>query len=432
MRARDALHVAMTAAMFTACGGPEPAPAPDVGEADASADAATDLGGDVGADAAADAAVDAAADAGEAVALLDPDTFNTPDEAFDAVDPFIGTGGGGYGFSALTPAAQVPLGMVRIGPDTTRAGAHGATQHMGGYNDSDGDVRGFSHLHFVGTGVPDYGDLRVGAWRDVQEPWKAWTPQDRAAQDAEPGYYTTRLPDERVGVELTATTRGAIHRYTFDAGGKAQLTVDAGASITDEAIGDARVEVVDGRIVGSLDHTKGYSTRGNPFTLHFVIEATPAPTGFRGWSGSEVTEGSGPFEGARSGVIMEWDEAPAEPVTLRVGVSWVDAAQAQAHFDDEVEGVGFDEARAAVKALWLEKLSKIRVAGGRERDRAVFFTALYNAYRMPTRLDGVDGRYPGIDGQVHEGEGHPYYSDLSLWDSFRTTHPLYELSLIHI
>lgn len=412
-----------------ACGGDGPAPAPDAG-------------GDVGADAGAqdvgevDARVDAgaadggadASDGGEpAEELLDPEVYNTPDEAFDAVNPFIGTGGGGYGFSALTPAAQVPLGMVRVGPDTTRAGMHGPTQHMGGYNDLDPDVRGFSHLHFVGTGVPDYGNLRVGAWREVTEPWWPWTANDKEYQDAEPGYYRTRLPDERVEVELAPTTRGAIHRYTFEPGGAAQITIDPGSSITDEAIGDATITYADGVVTGSLDHVRGYSTRRNPFTLHFVIEVSPAPDGVRGWSDRTITDGPGPHTGARSGLILDYTEAPAEPVVLRVGVSWNDAAGAQANFDGEVAGKTFEQVREEAKALWLAKLSKIRVAGGRERDREVFFTALYNAYRMPTRLDDVDGRYAGIDGEAHPGEGHAYYSDLSLWDSFRTTHPLYEL-----
>jgi predicted alpha-1,2-mannosidase len=121
--------------------------------------------------------------------------------------------------------------------------------------------------------------------------------------------------------------------------------------------------------------------------------------------------------------VLRWDEPTASPVEARVGISYVDGEQAALHRTLEVEGASLEEVREAATALWLEKLGRIRFGGLSESDARVFATAIYNTYRMPTTLSGADGRYRGLDGEVHEAEGFTYYTDLSLWDTFRTFHP---------
>lgn len=368
--------------------------------------------------------------------LLDPETLSTAEEAFDAVDPFVGTGGLGFGYSALTPAAQAPLGLVKLGPDTTKRGSHAEIQHMSGYNFSDLHVRGFSHLHFVGTGVADYGNLRVIPTRTLEnigpdiERWYA-TP-DRAQEDAEPGYYTTYLKEPAVAVELAASPRGGAHRYAFDssAPGPVYLAIDAAARVEGGRFETIDVSVTpEGEVRGSIRYRGDYVGRGNPFTLHFSGVVSPAPDRVFVWNADgtqmEQLTSSGTDD---VGVVLEWEDAPTEPVELRIGVSMVAQDAADASLSREIPlSKSLEEVRQETRALWLEKLGKVRVAGGTASEREIFFTALYNAYRMPTRLDEPDGRYPGIDGQIHEGITHPYYSDLSLWDSFRTTHPWYTL-----
>lgn len=368
--------------------------------------------------------------------LLDPDTLSTAEEAFEAVDPFVGTGGLGFGYAALTPAAQAPLGLVKLGPDTTKRGSHAENQHMSGYNFSDLHVRGFSHLHFVGTGVADYGNLRVIPTRSLDNigpDIRRWyATHDRDTEDAEPGYYTTYLVEPAVNVELAASPRGGAHRYDFDAAqpGPVYIAIDAAARVEGGSFETIDVEVTPaGEVRGSIRYRGDYVGRGNPFTLHFSGVVSPAPDRAFVWDGA----GRQPDQLTSSGqddvgIVLGWDEVPSEPVELRVGVSMVDVPSATASLEREIPLTQtLEDVRSATRALWLEKLGKVRVAGGTASEREVFFTALYNAYRMPTRLDEPDGRYPGIDGEIHEGITHPYYSDLSLWDSFRTTHPWYTL-----
>jgi predicted alpha-1,2-mannosidase len=351
--------------------------------------------------------VDAAA---PAVGAPDPQLW-TADEALALVDPFLGTGGLAFGYAAETPAAQWPLGMVRLGPDTTEAGIHPDFHHFSGYHYDDPHVRGFSHTHFVGTGAPDYGNLRVLPLRSAPEtPWLAWAAMDKATEIAHPGSYRVQLPVEGVGVELTAGLRAGLHRYTFETPGVLVFDAAAGVKgIADEV--DLNVNVTGGTLEGRVQFSGSLTGRDRPFDLFFSAQMDPAPSSAHEWD----------HEGQR-GVVL----GVSGTVTLRVGVSYVDLAGAQANLA-EVAG-DFEAVEAAATEAWRAKLARARVAGGTAAQRTIFATAQYHTYGMPTRFDDQDGRYRGLDGEVHQMEpGVAYYTDLSLWDTFRTLHPWWEL-----
>ncbi|MEL6181148.1 MAG: GH92 family glycosyl hydrolase, partial [Myxococcota bacterium] len=360
--------------------------------------------------------------------------LNTPEEAFAAVDPLIGTGGEGYSYAAMTPAAQVPLGMVRVGPDSTNAGSHWAgLHHASGYWYNDPDVRGFSHTHFVGTGVADYGHHRVMALREEDlerfEPGTAWASKDTAWERGEPGYYTTRLVEPEVEVELAATLRTGVHRYTPRGEPERPMMVlfDAGSTVRDDGVEEASIRVEGGRIEGEVLYTRGYSTRSRPYRVYMAAVIEPEPLEVWSWDETGYRPGETEVSGSeKAGLVMRF--AGDGPVVVKVGLSFIDRAGAWANLEAEAMPYTFDEVRAQAAADWMEVLGQVEVAGGEPKDHRVLFTALYNAYRMPTRLDEVDGRYRGLDGDVHTvEEGSAYYTDLSLWDTFRTVHPWYTL-----
>src|SRR6476659_5453250 len=141
-------------------------------------------------------------------------------DAYAAVDPFIGTGGEGHTF----PGAVVPFGMIQLSPDTrlqTRQEGYG---WAAGYRHEDSTIFGFSHTHFSGTGHSDLGDVLVmpiaGDVRlepgDVAQPGSGYFSRfSHESERAEPGYYAVTLDDYRVRAELTAGERTGVHRYTF-------------------------------------------------------------------------------------------------------------------------------------------------------------------------------------------------------------------------
>jgi predicted alpha-1,2-mannosidase len=378
--------------------------------------------GDVGGDVLADAGAD------QEPTLVDAE------RAFELVDPFIGTGGLGFGYAALTPAAQVPNGLVKLGPDSTTRGSHDERSHFSGYNYADDGVRGFSHLHLVGTGAAGLGNIRVLPVSEVDaaEPWRQFSAVDKDSEAAEPGYFTVGLPDVGVTAEMSATLRGGFHRYTANTEtsetDKLTLLFDPASSVKVDATTVVDMTVDGGTIEGNVIYSGDFATRSGPITLHFSVAIDPQPSWVSGWTEDGVQDASADaqasVQGSKGGAVLEFaDTDSANTVELRVGLSLVDLDQARLHRSEELDGRTFEEVRQAAKDAWKDKLARVRLKGGSEDNQTIFYTALYNIWRMPTRLDGADGRYRGVDGEVHQADGFGYYSDLSLWDTFRTTHP---------
>ena len=349
-------------------------------------------------------------------------------DAMDLIDLFIGTGGVGFNYAAQTPAAQVPLGMVRLGPDTTRGGAHPDFHHFSGYHFDDTDVRGFSHTHFVGTGVIDYGNVRVLPWRDAladdAAPGRLFTAMDKATERASPGRYDVRLPAQDVDVTLTASTRAGVHRYRFGTGGRVHLLIDAAASAADRGVEDARVVFNGTGVDGQVTYRGPLTGRTRPFTLYFAARADQSPIDAFVWDADGLQRGAGSAQGDVAGAGLGFDVPDGGVVELRVGVSYIGPAEAIANLA-EVDRRPLEDVAAETRAAWADLIGRVRIGGGTEAQQRTFYTALYHSFTMPTRLD-EGGRYRGLDGEVHETQ-HPYYTDLSLWDTFRTLHPWYVL-----
>ena len=373
---------------------------------------------------------------------LPPDSTPPEDASADATEPppfdplplvdlFVGTGAMGFNVGALQPGATTPFGMVRLSPDT--GDEHGAALgvfHAGGYRYEDPWILGFSYIHLVGTGVADYGNLlvapAVGSAGDFVT-WEAYRfAHDPAREHAEPGYYRVEAAERGVTAELTATPRTGLHRYTFPATEDALLVVDVTHTLGEGIAGDSAVTVdaATGELHGFVHNVGEFSKRYGGFRLYFVIAPSRPPTGVgvfdaQGYRGGETEAG-----GAHSGAVLRFDARQDPEVVLRVGISFVDEAGARQNLAAEATGRSFDDVRAAAAATWRDALLRVTVEGGTDTRRGLLYTALYHAQLMPTLLTDTDGRYRGLDQEVHTAEGFTYYSDLSMWDTYRTFHPL--------
>lgn len=348
------------------------------------------------------------------------DDFVTGAQALELVNPMIGTGGLGFAYAGMTPAVQVPLGFMRVGPDTTRGGSHPeAFQHFSGYFVDDPHIRGFSHTHFVGTGTADYGNLRI-AFADASRldvpPRRWWLTKTQGSEIAEPGYYRVAL-DEGVTAELTTAHHAAIHRYEVPR--HQWLAVDPTASVDDDHVLEGSATYADGRLSGRVHYKGDYVGRGNAIQIFYEAQITPPPTETLVWDGDAWVDGND-TTGEETALAMRW--ASDAKVMLRLSISLISADNASRRLD-EIDAMSFEQMRAANRAQWAEILDRVQISGGTATEREIFYTALYNCFRMPSRLDEY-GEYPGIDGAVHATD-HPYYSDLSLWDTYRTLHPLW-------
>lgn len=346
------------------------------------------------------------------------------------VDPFIGSGGFGYGVGSVFPGPQVPFGFARPGPDTTLPGGLALNySHCAGYHYDDTEVQGFSQTRMHGTGIVDYGAVRLmptlGFTDDKLEVAGYRRPFDKASEVAEPGYYQLAL-DDGIGVELTATAHVGLHRFTFP-GGQAEPTVllDLAHGLTDVDVvgGRVAVDAAAGEVRGWHHVSGGYSKRFGGVKIYYAARFSRPFAGHGTWADGATTKDD-VQEGARVGAYLTF--APGEPVVAAVGLSFVDEAHAAMNLDAEAKALDFDGARAAAEAAWEQLLGRVELRGERPRDFTIFYTALYRALLMPTLASDVDGSYRGLDGAVHQTD-HPYYTDFSLWDTFRTEHPLLTL-----
>jgi len=409
---RRAVTSVLAIVAFAACSStPAPAPPPDVVGVD---------GDDVECDPL-DGANDDSADAPTDSAL--PLT--------QWVDPFVGTGGVGWGVGTTYPGAQAPFGMARPSPDTSYDGAAASFMHCSGYSWDDDTIDGFSQFHVHGAGIADYGGTAlmptIGMTAGKAAPRGHGSKFSHSTEVASPGYYAVTLDDTGIRVELTATTHVAFHRYTFPTGADATVIVDAGHLVSDDTSVTAGSVTIDptSQTVSGFAHVKGeYSSAFGGMDLYFFARFTAPFATYGTWLDGTLGDGTTTQSGDDVGAYLHFDASSNAVVEAHVGVSLVDVAHAQANL--EAEDTTFDDAHAATAAAWETRLERARIQARTDHDRHVFYTALYHTALMPTVASDVDGSYRGIDGNVHHATFR-YFTDFSLWDTYRTLHPLLDL-----
>jgi predicted alpha-1,2-mannosidase len=355
-----------------------------------------------------------------------------PPSKISAVDPFVGTGGAGFRVGSVNPGPTVPWGMAKPGPDTSSGG--GDTMpfyHCAGYYAEDTIMFGFSHTHLHGVGAVDGGNLllmpTLGMSAQKTTAIGYQSSFSKTTEEAAVGYYAVTLDDTGIRAELTATTYTGVHRYAFPAGAADPVVlVDAARVLGGELTsGHVDVDPAANEVTGSIVSAAGFSGRYGGLPIHFVARfATPFTT-HGVWNEGAITEGGTTMDGLTLGAWVGFAD-PAGPVEVQVAISYIDLAQARANLAADLSP-SFDETRAAAETAWEEALSVVDVEAPTEEERALFYSALYHVMQMPTLFTEAGGRYMGFDRQPHQADGFRYHSDFSLWDTYRTFHPLVTL-----
>lgn len=347
----------------------------------------------------------------------------------DAAPPnlFIGTGGDGHTF----PGASLPFGMVQLSPDTDTA----RWDTCSGYHHGDASLLGFSHTHLSGTGIGDMLDVLVVPCRGpvLLQPGALDRPDEGyrlrySGELAEPGYYRVAL-ENGVLAELTVTRRTGIHRYTFPQG-PAHLLVDLSHLVME---GPGEAPLIDEALLaldedGMLSGTRRVHRWAKGRRCFFAMQFSRAPDRVEFFTDGDVPVPGMAATGKRLKAVLHYDDAGAAPLVVRCGISAVDAQGARANLAAEAKHWNFDRYRKNAMRVWSRELSRIRVEGGSADERTVMATALYHASLGPTLFSDVDGRYVGLDRQVHKlARGEESYTAYSLWDTYRAFHPLQTL-----
>ena len=368
------------------------------------------------------------------------------------VDPFIGTAGMGHTF----PGACVPFGGVQLSPDTDMIphNIKGEYQprtyeYCAGYQYGDSTIVGFSHTHFSGTGHSDLGDILLmpGTGEIRFEPGTAEDPdagyRQRFSHDTESagaGHYEVTLADSGIRVELTATRRVGVHRYTYPRGAEGHLILDLDHGIYnyDGKTLWAELRVVSPTLVTGYRITNGWArTNYTYFAMEFsepVLEygaKDKAPVYYKGGYGKFAGLDDFPEMAGRKLVAwFKFDTADNPELTVKVGLSATGTTGALKNLKAEAEGKSFDTLRALAEEAWEQELSCIEMEGT-EAEKTMFYTSLYHTMINPSVYMDVDGLYRGLDHELHQAEGFTNYTVFSLWDTYRAEHPLLALLKPH-
>ncbi len=339
------------------------------------------------------------------------------------VDPFIGTGGHGHTY----PGAVLPFGGIQLSPDTDTKG----WDWCSGYHYSDNSIMGFSHTHLSGTGATDYGDIlfmpTVGDLKfvpgDKDKPGAGYRSRfTHEREKASPGYYSVYLEDYRVIVELTASMRSGIHRYTFPATDKANIIIDLKHGLDNDC--ESYIKFIGRNKVEGWRKSHGWAAE---HTVYFYAVFSQPFTSFGTVSNGKLSDGDAEASGSDIQAYARFTTGENVPVLVRIGISAVGMDGAKKNLEQEIPDFNFDETRMRAQNIWEKELSKITVESGDENKKTIFYTALYHALITPNLFTDVDGKYFGMDHKIHAAKGFDYYTVFSLWDTFRAEHPLFTI-----
>lgn len=331
-------------------------------------------------------------------------------------NPMIGTDFTGNTY----PGAQVPFGMVQLSPDNGLPG----WDRISGYYYPDSTIAGFSHTHLSGTGAGDLYDISfmpvTNPYKTGAEPLGIYSSFSHNDESASAGYYRVLLKDYNINVELTATERCGIQRYTFPEA-ESSIFLNLKKAMNWDFTADSHIEVVDSCTIRGYRHSWGWSPKqyiyfqtrfSRPFDA-FQLDTTAITTKDKGRIGTAAI--------AR----FDFKTKQNEEILVTTALSGTSMEAAARNLEAEAPKDDFDFYMKQAQENWTKELAKIEVTSDNADKKTIFYTAMYHAMLAPTIYSDVDGSYFGPDGQVHQAEGWTNYSTFSLWDTYRASHPLF-------
>ncbi|MEM6855254.1 MAG: glycoside hydrolase domain-containing protein [Planctomycetota bacterium] len=326
------------------------------------------------------------------------------------------------------PGAALPFGMVTAcaytGGYPTGYGRWGkCLQGIPDPLSDDKQCTGFTHFHPSGVGAirKYYNYTRVvpvtkamGGLSAIDQPRriineKAW-----------PGTYACELEDTGITAELTITSRGAVHRYTFAQDCQAMIALD---------LSHGGIAIEDGRTLPQRAHCRidGANTAQSEVVLEGVSLCTAAslryydeePTACLWEDGKPIEDQEDlthqyirPSTFKPFGVLFSMPVKAGHQLELRLGFSWRTVRKARKHLPTR----RFEVTSKRAAERWSKRLDAIEVDGGTTAQRRVFRTSQYRCLIKPCEAKDESPFWPW-DG--------PFYFDMStMWDIYKTQLPL--------
>lgn len=383
----------------------------------------------------------------------------------DYVNPFIGAstnvGDAGvyHGLGKTFPGATTPYGMVQVSPNTITGGDNGS-----GYSSEHKTIEGFAFTQMSGVGwfgdlgnflvMPTTGELKKIAGKENGGISGYRSAYKKETETAKAGYYSVELSDYNIKVESTATPHCGMLQFTFPSGKQSRIQIDLARRVGGTSTSQSVKVVDDHTIKGWMKCTPDGGGWGNgegnaDYTVYFYARFSKPLTDYGfwnadipdGWSrkrdevvssnyltkvaGAPVIRNTKELTGKHLGFFTEFATEKDEVVNLKVGISFVDVEGAEKNYKAEIEKQDFQSVRQKADEAWNKELGRIRLSGGTEEEKTIFYTALYHTMIDPRIYTDVDGRYIGGDGKIYATDNtFTKRTIFSGWDVFRSQFPL--------
>jgi len=394
------------------------------------------------------------------------------------VNPLIGASTSSLSGEGKTfPGPTTPFGMVQLSPDTITGGPKGPGHayegdNAPGYSYDDTTIEGFSFTHMSGVGwygdfgnlqvMPTTGPMRLDSGR-VTHPGEGWRSTYRHTNErAEANFYTVRLDDYGIEVELSAAPRAGILRVSFPETDSARIQVNLARRIGGTSTRQYVRVVSDRAIEGWMRCPASGGGWGNGdgnvnYTVYFRMEFSKPLEQFGVWQidvlddafpvrhglatsyfqteqyhelirRGQVLDHCAEREGNHIGFFAEFPSlATGGSLAIKAAISFVSIEGARKNLGHDMPGWDFEDVRRMGQALWDQALSSIQIEGASEDQRRIFFTALYHTMIDPRVISDIDGQYTGADERIHSAGGYAPRTIFSGWDVFRAEFPLMTL-----
>ncbi|MCF8302764.1 MAG: GH92 family glycosyl hydrolase [Bacteroidales bacterium] len=366
------------------------------------------------------------------------------------VNPFTGTSRMGHVF----PGATAPFGMVQLSPQTyfvpmfLEDGSYNKKtyEYCAGYQYRDTTIIGFAHTNFSGTGHSDLGDVLVmpTTGKLILEPLETsvgnkgfYSVFSHDEEHASPGYYKVMLDSYHIRAELTTSERVGFHKYTFPESKQAHIILDMVYNVYhhDNKNTWTFIRVENDSLITGYRQTKGWARDRKVF---FAIKFSKPFKSYGHKKYDQVIydgfyrrfkqEKNFPeMAGKNLRAYFNFETKENEIIKLKVALSPVSTAGALNNLNTEIPHWDFERTHNETREKWNKELSTIEVETLDKNDKITFYTALYHTNLSPIIYEDADGKYRGLDQNIHTSDGFTNYTIFSLWDTYRALHPLFNI-----
>jgi predicted alpha-1,2-mannosidase len=324
------------------------------------------------------------------------------------------------------PAVGLPFGMTQWTPQTRTS----ETKCIPPYFYKDSLINGFRGTHWIsGSCMQDYGSVTIMPVTGSLRTTNFATLFSHQQEVTTPAYYKVTLPAYKVTTEITATARCSMMQFTMEQDDSLFVLIMPNS---DRGEGTIHIEPTKGIAWGVNPVHRIYQGWGNKagFNGSFYIQFEKMTVRGGSFQDTNIFTSGDIKDQKNIGVFAGFKLKKGEQLRIRIGTSFCSVVEAKRNLEAELPGWNFNKVLAQANKTWQQALSQILVQGTNEKDKRIFYTAMYHAMQHPRLFSDVSGTYPAFAGGGNPFKklaGGQYYDDFSMWDIYRAQLPLLQI-----